>query len=76
MRDEELEKIGIFPDKTKIYPNRYWCNITQSEIKITDDLTTEDILFKIFEEGYTQGIETGKAQRSREFLNLLNNDLK
>jgi hypothetical protein len=73
MDDLELEKLGLIADKTKLNPNRYWCNTTQTEIKIAKGTTPEQLMHKIFEQGYVLGIETGKAQRSQEFKNLINN---
>jgi hypothetical protein len=73
MNDTELEKLGVIADKTALNPNRYWCNVTQTEIKIAKGTTAEQIMTKIFEQGYLQGIDTGKAQRSQEFKNLMNN---
>jgi hypothetical protein len=73
MKDEELEKLGILADKSTLHPNRYWCNTTQTQINIHKMTSAEDIMTMIFKEGYGQGIETGKAQRSQEFKNLINN---
>ena len=74
MNDEELEQIGIIADKSKLRPNRYWCNIIQDNINISKGTKLEVIMEKIFQNGYAQGIDTGKTQRSQEFKNLLNDD--
>ena len=55
MNDIELEKLGIIVDKTALHPNRYWCNVTQTEIKIVKGTTAEQIIEMIFEQGCLQG---------------------
>jgi hypothetical protein len=74
MTDTELGKMGIISDRTKLHPHRYWCNTTKTEFRITEEISAEDIMIMIFQDGYTKGIETGKAQRSNDFKNLINND--
>lgn len=71
MTDKELEKMGIIAHKTKLNPIRYWCNTTQEYMKIRESDNIEGILTKIFQNGYTQGIDTGKRQRSAEIKGLL-----
>jgi len=73
MTDQELEKMGIISDKSKLSPNRYWCNTTQENMNIAKGTTPFQLLAKIYEAGYIQGIDTGKEQRSQEFKNLINN---
>ena len=68
----QLEKMGILTEKTKLSPNRYWCNTIQDYLTIRKEDTMEDVLTMIFENGYTQGIDTGKRQRSEEIKGLLN----
>lgn len=73
MNDIELEKLGVRADKTTLKPNRYWCSVTETEMNIAKGTTAEQIVMKIFEQGYLQGIEKGKSKRSQEFKDLLNN---
>ena len=68
----QLEKMGILTERTKLNPNRYWCNTVQDYLIIRKTDTMEDVLNMIFSNGYSQGIETGKRQRSEEFKGLLN----
>lgn len=73
--DKELEKMGIIHEGSKLKPDRYWCNTTQTQMRIdTKTATIESVMTMIFEEGYTQGISTGKTQRSTEIKRLLNNE--
>lgn len=67
----QLEKMGILTERTKLNPNRYWCNTIQDYINIKGTDTIEDVLNMIFSSGYVQGIETGKRQRSNEIKALL-----
>lgn len=69
----QLEKMGILTEKTKLNPNRYWCNTIQDYLTIKKTDTLEDVLNMIFSNGYAQGIETGKRQRSEQIKGLLNN---
>jgi hypothetical protein len=73
MTELQLEKMGILPDKTKLNPNRYWCNTVQDYLTITKTTELQDVLNMIFSIGHEEGICTGKKQRSAEFKNLINN---
>lgn len=73
MTDKQLEKLGIHFDGSKISPNLYWCNSIQEHIVITRQMSGEEILSIVFENGYSQGVEDGKAQRSEQLKNLINN---
>ena len=73
--DKELESIGIIDEGSRLKPDRYWCNTTQTQMRINiKTATLEDVMTMIFEQGYTQGISTGKTQRSAEIKRLLNNE--
>ena len=73
MTELQLEELGLIADKSKLHPNRYWCNLTQTDITINKGLKAVDVMEIIFKIGYVQGIDTGKAQRIQEFKNLINN---
>lgn len=74
MTDLQLTKLDIHSLKTKLKPNLYWCNTTQSEMKIFKSYTPKDVLQMIYDAAHEQGIEVGKQQRSQEFKSLLNID--
>ena len=71
MTARQLEKMGIIMERTKLNPNRYWCNTTQDYLTIHKTDTMETILQMIFDSGMEQGIEYGKRQRSQQFKGLL-----
>jgi len=71
MTARQLEKMGILTERTKLNPNRYWCNTTQDYLTIDKSNTMEDVLKMIFDSGMEQGIEEGKRQRSQQFKGLL-----
>ena len=73
MTDNQLAKLDIHPDKSKLHPVRYWCNVTQTHMNIVRATTPEDIVRRIHAIGMDQGIEEGKEIRSLEFKNLINN---
>ena len=69
---KQLEKIGIHFDGSKIYPNKYWCNITDSHLTIyLSSYTLEDVVRNIYSEGVSVGIEEGKDLMRQEFKGLL-----
>ena len=70
MTARQLEKMGILKERTKLNPNRYWCNTTQDYLTIQKTDTMETVLQMIFYRGIEQGIEEGKRQRSRQFKGL------
>jgi len=74
MTDKALEKIGILPDKSRLNPNRYWCNATQEHMNISRNMWGEDIMQDIFDNAFNQGVEEGKERRSKEFKRLINNE--
>ncbi len=71
MTDLQLGKLGIVPDKSKLKPNRYFCNTRQEFVDILKGTTVEMILNDIIEVGRLQGIEEGKNQRNAQFRDLL-----
>ena len=71
---EQLEQIGIYHEESKLKPFKYWCNITQGYLKITDKMTMEDVVKMVYEKGIELGLRDGKEQRSNEFKRLLNNE--
>ena len=73
MTELQLEELGLIANETTFNPNRYWCNLTQTNITINKGLKAVDVMEIIFKIGYVQGVETGKAQRSQDFKNLINN---
>ena len=74
MKTKQLEKIGIIRDGGELKPFKYWCNATQSHIKIYKTDTMEDLLKAIYEQGIEYGIKEGKKQRSKQIKGLLNNN--
>ncbi|AGO47291.1 hypothetical protein Phi19:1_gp045 [Cellulophaga phage phi19:1] len=74
MTTKQLEKIGIIRDGGKLKPFNYWCNVTQSHIKIYKTDTMEDVVKAIYEKGIEDGVKEGKEQRSKQIKGLLNND--
>ena len=74
MTDTQLAKLGIHNIKTKLKPNLYFCDTTQSEMKIFKSYTAKDVLQMIYDHAFEQGIEQGKIHRSDEFKSLLNID--
>jgi hypothetical protein len=73
MTTKQLEKIGIIKDGGKLKPFNYWCNVTQSSIKIYSTDTMEDVVKAIYDQGIEDGIREGKKQRSNQINDLLNN---
>ena len=74
MTDKQLEKLHIHRDGGKLKPNNYWCNTTQSNMKIYRQNTYEDVMQMIYDEAYNQGVEEGKSRRSRELKALIFGD--
>ncbi len=75
MTDKQLERMGIYRDGGRLYPKRYWCNITQGYMNIEKtNETYESIVKRIYERGLKDGISEGKSMRSKEFMDLLNNN--
>ena len=78
MTDKQLDKLGIHKDGPKrLFPNRYWCNATQSNINIHRQDPPEGVVEIIFEEGVRQGRIEGKITRSEQIRGILHNtDIK
>lgn len=73
MTKEELGIMGLYQEDQQLYPNRYWCNVTQSSFTIDGNETPETIMDKVFQEGIRQGIRDGMERRSEQIMALLNN---
>lgn len=73
VHDEDLEKLGIIADKSTFHPVRYWCNASQEHINLNNKINYKFVVTKLFKRGISQGIEEGKAIRSQEIKDLLNN---
>ncbi len=77
MTKSQLKNLGIIPEKSKLHPNRYWCNVTQNYIDISRNDSDEQIIQQIYDSGVNDGIKEGKEQRSSQILSLLtNNDIR
>ena len=74
MTDKELQNLDIHSIKSKLHPNSYFCNTTQTEMKIFKSYKPKDVLQMIYDAAYELGIERGKVQRSGEFRSLLEID--
>jgi hypothetical protein len=74
MSDLELSRLGLFKDSTVFKSDRYWCNVTQTHIVLDKDTTPERVMEIIYDQGMQAGVEQGKAQRSKEFRYLINNN--
>lgn len=67
-----IETIGVYSEQTILHPNRFWCNVLQDYIDITEDKNIEDVIEMIYEEGIKRGIDEGKEIRSKEIGEMFN----
>ena len=65
MTDLQLEKLGILSDKSKLKPNRYYCNTRQEFVDIPRETTVETILVDIIAAGRLQGVDECIAHLTR-----------
>lgn len=74
--EEQLKKLGIIVEPVNIGSNnvKYWCDITDSYIKIYSNDNPVNIIKKIYLEGVKEGIEQGKIHRSNQIKSILNNE--
>ena len=62
MTDIQLQKLDIHSVKSKLHPNLYWCNTTQTEMKIFKSYTPKDVLQMIYDDAYAEGYRNGQKE--------------
>lgn len=70
MTQEELVNLGLFPETSELYPNRWYVPLVGS-CDIYESTTLYDIYKKIYETGLIVGEEEGKKLKQREFKQVL-----
>lgn len=63
MTELQIEQLGLKPNKSKLHPNRYWCDITKTYINIHKGLKHIHIIDIIFKIGYMQGVNASKIKK-------------
>lgn len=74
---KELESISIFSNNYSFKPTSHFSAILQEDILIDrKSLFLHDVVELLCDKAYCNGIKEGKAQRSSEFKQLINNELE
>lgn len=68
---ELLESGGIYDSSTPFKKDRYWCDVTNSYLKIYSSDTLKDILEIIYHEGVEAGKHEGKRDKINEIKKVL-----